>query len=94
MEQKKIYVSNLPFSTSESDFEKLFSIYGVLENVKLITDRRTGQSRGFGFITYASQNDAESALAMNGEELKGRKLVVNMAKEKTSKGVGLYRLSR
>ena len=82
MQQNKLYVGNLPFSTTSADLEKVFSDYGDIEEIKLITDRHTGHSRGFGFVTFVSQHAAETALAMNGKEMDGRNLVVNIAKEK------------
>ena len=62
-----------------------FSEYGEIEQVNLITDRHTGQSRGFAFITFAKQASAENALQLNGTEVKGRKISVSMAKERDNK---------
>lgn len=84
MQQNKLFVGNLAFSATESDVEALFSAYGALDEVRLITDRDSGRSRGFAFVTFSAQQDAESALEMNGKEMNGRNLVVNIAKEKTS----------
>jgi heterogeneous nuclear ribonucleoprotein A1/A3 len=86
MQQNKLYVGNLAFSVSQSDVETTFSAYGELDEVRLITDRDTGRSRGFAFVTFATQQDAESALEMNGKALNGRDLIVNIAKEKTGGG--------
>ena len=82
MQQNKLFVGNLAFSATQDDIEALFSPYGSLEEVRLVTNRDTGQSRGFAFVTFAAQKDAESALAMNGEPLNGRNMVVNITKEK------------
>jgi len=82
MKQNKIYVGNLVSSLTQADIETEFSRYGSLENVQLITDRMTGMSKGFAFLTFEKQVAAETALEMNGKSLNGRNLVVNMAKEK------------
>ena len=86
MQQKKLYVGNLGFSATQSDVETAFSPYGELDEVRLITDRDTGRSRGFAFVTFVTQQNAESALEMNGKTLEGRNLIVNIAKEKTGGG--------
>jgi len=83
MQQNKLFVGNLAFSATQADVESLFSEYGELNEVRLITDRDSGQSRGFAFVTFAAQKDAESALEMDGKSINGRNLVVNIAKEKT-----------
>ena len=83
MKQNKIYVGNLVSSLTTVDIEDEFSKYGELENIQLITDRNTGLSKGFAFLTYEKQVAAETALEMNGKSLNGRNLVVNMAKEKS-----------
>ena len=82
MQQNKLFVGNLAFSATQDDVEGLFSSYGNLDEVRLVMDRDTGQSRGFAFVTFSAQQDAESALVMNGKPLNGRNLVVNIAKEK------------
>ena len=74
-----IYVGNLPFSTSREEVEELFSAYGTVEKVNLITDRETGRLRGFGFVEMASGGD-EAIAALNAQELGGRRLNVNLAK--------------
>ena len=88
MQQNKLYVGNLPFSTTQAEVEALFAPYGDIDEVRLITDRDSGRSRGFAFVTFASQHAAESALEMNGKPLDGRNLVVNVAKERTGGGRG------
>ena len=82
MQQNKLFVGNLAFSATQDDVEGLFSSYGNLDEVRLVMDRDTGQSRGFAFVTFSAQQDAESALVMNGKPLNGRNLIVNIAKEK------------
>ncbi len=74
-----IYVGNLPFSTTEEEIRDLFSAYGAVESIKLITDRETGQLRGFGFVEMASGGD-EAIAALHEKDLSGRNIVVNKAK--------------
>lgn len=88
MNQNKIYVGNLSYDTTTEDLESYFSQYGEFEDVKLITDRETGRSKGFAFITFANQSDAQSSLAADGTEFKGRKIRVNMAREDDRKRGG------
>ena len=81
MSQSKVYVGNLSYSTSEDELRDHFAQYGNIQDIKLIIDFNTGRSKGFGFITYASGQDCENALAANGADLGGRKLKVNIARE-------------
>jgi len=74
-----IYVGNLPFSATSEAIEKLFSPYGVVENVNLIKDRDTGRLRGFGFVTMTSGAN-EAIAALHEKDLDGRNLKVNLAK--------------
>ena len=78
---KRIYVGGLPFKTTEEEMNTLFATYGTVTSAKLITDRESGQSRGFGFVEMA--NDAEAVAAMeklNGSDFGGRKLTINEAR--------------
>jgi RNA recognition motif-containing protein len=78
-----IYVGNLNFKTSESDLEQLFGEYGEVSSSKVITDRDTGRSRGFGFITMDNDDEASKAIdELNGTTFQDRELVVNEAKPK------------
>lgn len=78
---KKIYVGNLSFRTTETDITQAFSGFGRVDSVSIITDRETGQSKGFGFVEMADQADADKAInALNGTELGGRNLTVNEAR--------------
>jgi RNA recognition motif-containing protein len=80
---KKIYVGNLSFNTGESDLNALFATYGEILSAKLIEDRETGRSKGFGFIEMANENDALSAISgLNGKEVDGRTIKVNEAQDK------------
>ena len=74
-----IYVGNLPFSVTREEVEELFSAYGTVETVNLITDRETGRLRGFGFVEMSSGAD-EAIAALDKYELGGRPLTVNLAK--------------
>ena len=82
---KKIYVGNLSFRTTEEELTSLFSQIGSVESVSIITDRDTGRSKGFGFVSM-SDEDAEKAIAaFNGKDLGGRPLTVNEARPMVKK---------
>jgi len=77
---KKIYVGNLSFRTTEDELSELFQQVGAVESVSIITDRETGRSKGFGFVSM-NDEDAEKAIAAyNGKEVGGRALTVNEAR--------------
>ena len=83
---KKIYVGNLPWSTTDEDLRELFATYGTVESSAVVNDRETGRSRGFGFVTLANSDMANSAIEeMDGKELEGRAVKVNIAKERERK---------
>ena len=85
---KKIYVGNLPFQTTETDLTDLFGTFGAVETVSIITDRDTGRSKGFGFVTK-NDDHAEKAIAeLNGKEHNGRALTVNEARPMVKKDFG------
>jgi RNA recognition motif-containing protein len=78
---KRIYVGGLPYSATEEDLENLFSSAGSVKEVSVITDRYTGQAKGFGFVEMVSDADADAAIAaLNGTQMGGRTLTVNEAK--------------
>ena len=80
---KKLYVGNLAFGVTDKDLEELFAQAGVCESTAVITDRATGQSRGFGFVEMGSPSDAQKAIQQfDGQDLKGRALKVNEAKDR------------
>jgi|UniRef100_A0A7C3E0Y6 RNA recognition motif-containing protein len=80
---KKLYVGNLSYNTFEDSLRNLFSSYGNVESVKIITDRDTGYSKGFGFVEMSSDAEAQAAIAAtNGFEFDGRRLKVNEAMDK------------
>jgi cold-inducible RNA-binding protein len=76
----KLYVGNLAFETTENDLQDLFEQHGKVVDVSLITDRMTGRSRGFGFVTMADSDGQTAMAAVNGKELHGRALTVNEAR--------------
>ena len=85
----KLYVGNLSFNTTQSELETAVAAHGEVEEVALITDRETGQPRGFGFVTMRDDAGANAAMAaLDGKELDGRALKVNEAKAKTGGGGG------
>ena len=78
---KKLYVGNLPFSATEQGLTESFSQCGKVESAKIITDRDTGRSKGFGFIEMSTDEEAQAAINMfNGQDFEGRKLTVNVAR--------------
>jgi len=78
-----IYVGNLPYSVTEEDLNEKFAEYGEVTSVNLISDKFSGQSKGFAFVEMAKQSDAEEAIkALNESSLKGRNMKVNQARPK------------
>ncbi len=78
---QSIYVGNLPYSTEESDLRKVFEAHGTVESIKIIRDRETGRSRGFGFAEMSTKEEAEAAIsALNGSDFDGRNLKVSFSK--------------
>ena len=76
-----IYVGNLTFSTNDADLENLFGEHGEVTKAQVIVDRDTGRSRGFGFVEMASSDEGQKAIsALNGKDVDGRQLTVNLAK--------------
>ncbi|OLE73658.1 MAG: RNA-binding protein [Acidobacteria bacterium 13_1_20CM_2_57_8] len=83
--KKKLYVGNLSFETTETELKELFAQTGQVETVRIITDRDTGRSKGFGFIEM--QDGGDKAIAqMNGKDFNGRALTVNEARPMASRG--------
>jgi RNA recognition motif-containing protein len=77
----KIYVGGLPYAVTEEQLNELFAPHGTVESVRVITDKFTGQSRGFGFVEMATEQEAKAAIAaLNGTEFGGRTLTVNEAR--------------
>ncbi len=82
--QHKLYVGNIDYAATEAELAAHFSPYGQVEFVNIPVNRYTGKARGFGFVTFVSKEDAESAMALHGTEFKGRQIQVNFAKERES----------
>jgi RNA recognition motif-containing protein len=86
---KKIYVGNLPWSTTSAALETLFSAHGTVNSAEVIADRETGRSRGFGFVEMDSDEACQRAIqALNGAEVDGRAITVNEARERTPRSGG------
>ena len=86
-----LYVSNLPYSISEEELEALFSELGVVTSTKIITDRETRRSRGFGFVEMESDEDGEAAIEeLNGAELHDREIQVKKAIPRENRGGGNF----
>jgi RNA recognition motif-containing protein len=86
---RKLYVGNLPYSVSEQSLQDTFGQCGTVESVNVITDRDTGQSKGFGFIEMSSDAEAQKAIQeLNGSSIDGREIKVNEAKPKAPRGAG------
>jgi RNA recognition motif-containing protein len=85
----KIYVGGLPYSATETEVEALFAQHGTVESTQVITDKFTGQSRGFGFVEMSSPAEAEAAItALNSTEMGGRTLTVNEARPRAPRTGG------
>jgi RNA recognition motif-containing protein len=81
----KIYVGNLPFTADEAAVRTLFSAHGAVESVALITDRDTGQPRGFGFVEMSNADASRAIQNLNGHQMDGRALKVNAAQPKSDR---------
>ncbi len=88
---KKLYVGNLSYNTNEDSLRNLFQTYGTVESVKVITDRDTGSSKGFGFVEMGTDAEASAAIAgANGFDLDGRQIKVNDAMDKPRRDTRRY----
>jgi RNA recognition motif-containing protein len=86
---KKLYVGGLPFSVTDERLKELFENHGTVESSKVITDKYTDRSRGFGFVEMGTQQEAEQAIqALNGTEIDGRSLTVNESKPRENRSGG------
>ena len=84
---KNIFVGNLDFGVTEEQLRGVFAAYGQVDKVTVVTDRDTGQPRGFGFVEMTNDNEAQQAIAgLNGSQLGGRNLNVNEARPKAERG--------
>ena len=84
----KLYVGNLPYNISDDQLRDVFAKYGVPESARVITDRETGQSKGFGFVEFHDDEMARQALSLNGADFGGRPLKVNEARPRPEGGGG------
>jgi len=85
----KLYVGGLPYATSETQLNDLFASHGTVASTRVITDKFTGQSRGFGFVEMSTPEEANAAIAaLNGTQLDGRTLTVNEAKPQEARSGG------
>lgn len=92
---KKLYVGNLAFSATESSINELFSQHGTVDSCRIITDRDSGRSKGFGFVEMATDDEAQKAItALNGREMEGRALTVNEARPQAPRSGGFDSSSR
>jgi RNA recognition motif-containing protein len=86
---KNIFVGNLSYGATEDGLRSLFEAYGAVQRVSIVTDRDSGQPRGFGFVEMAGDEEAEKAIAgLNGKDYEGRTLNVNEARPKADRGPG------
>lgn len=81
-----IYVGNLPYSVTDADLRETFAQYGEVSSVQLISDKFTGESKGFGFVEMANNSQADAAIkGLNGSAMKGRNITVNQAKPRSDR---------
>ena len=84
-----IYVGNLSFDVTEAQLQEAFAAFGTVDKANVVTDRMTGRSRGFGFVEMGNDDEGKAAIeALNGSDLGGRALTVNLAKPKVDRGGG------
>jgi len=82
----QIYAGNLPYKIKEEELKRLFEVHGEVTSVKIITDRETGRSKGFGFVEMTSEGDANNAISqLNNSEVMGRNIQVNIARPRTER---------
>lgn len=86
----KLYVGNISFSTTEESLEALFSNYGEVQEVAVISDRETGRPRGFAFVTMDDAGGKQAIEALNGQEFEGRTLNINEARPRENRGGGSF----
>jgi cold-inducible RNA-binding protein len=86
---KNIFVGNLSFGTTEDAVRSMFEAYGAVDRVSIVTDRDTGQAKGFGFVEMTNNTEGDRAISeLNGTDLDGRAINVNEARPKTERGGG------
>lgn len=94
MDQNKLFVGSLPWSIDSNGLKELFAKYGEITEAVVISDRQTGRSKGFGFVTFANAEDAKKAIEMDKQEVEGRPIVVNVARPREERGGGGFRNDR
>jgi RNA recognition motif-containing protein len=83
----RLYIGNLSYSTTEEKLQATFSPFGAISSVHLVADKETGRSRGFAFVEFATEEEAQAAIkGLNGQEVDGRQLRVNVAEERKTSG--------
>ena len=87
----KLYVGNLPYNISDDQLRDMFARYGIPDSARVITDRDTGQSKGFGFVEFHDDEQGRQAMSLNGTDFGGRALKVNEARPKPEGGGGRSR---
>lgn len=85
---KKIYIGNLPYRITKNEITDFFATCGAIEHVHIATDRQTGDSKGFGFVTFETKEAADKAVKLNGTELKARALRIDLARENPTREGG------
>lgn len=91
MDKNKLFIGGLPWSITNDTLRELFAQYGEITDCVVITDRDSGRSKGFGFVTFAKEEDAQKALEMHGKEVEGRAIIVNAAKPREDRTGGYRR---
>ena len=92
MDNKKLFVGNLPWGINNDSLRELFASVGEVVEAMVITDRMSGRSKGFGFVTFATEEAAQAAIAqLNEKEIDGRKIIVNVARPKEERRDGGFR---
>lgn len=86
MDKNKLFVGSLPWSINNDSLKELFASYGEITEAIVIMDRMSGKSKGFGFVTFKKEEDAQKALEMDGKEIEGRTIVANIAKPREDRG--------
>ena len=95
MDNKKLFVGNLPWGINNDSLRELFATVGEVVEARVITDRMSGRSKGFGFVTFATEEAAQAAIAqLNEKEIEGRKIIVNVARPKEERRDGGFRDNR
>ena len=95
MDNKKLFVGNLPWGITNDSLRELFASVGEVVEAMVITDRMSGRSKGFGFVTFATEEAAQAAIQqLNEKEVEGRKIIVNVARPKEERRDGGFRDNR